>query len=241
MRMEHAPPERLYDRYNRDFECVPADRPDLLERAYGIRYAAYCVENRYENPAEHPDQLEMDMYDPQSVHCLLNFRPTGDAIGTVRLVLSRNGRLSFSMKQLIEYYGRDIPVPTANTAEVSRFCVSKSLRRRKTGTLSLFSSRSAARRSEPLTSLGLIQGLVRLSVLEGISHWVAIMEPQLLRLLAAMGINFIPVGAMMEYHGMRQLCYCEVETVLASVQHARPSFWEILTDGGSLNPPRPDA
>jgi N-acyl amino acid synthase of PEP-CTERM/exosortase system len=235
-------PERLYDRYNRDFACVPADKPELLKRAYRVRYQAYCLDNQFEDPAEHPDQLETDRFDMQSAHCILNFRPTGDTIGTVRLVQSREGAPSFSVKLLRDYYGSDVPVPLRQTAEVSRFCISKSLRSgKKPTTLGLFSGQSGSRRVEPLMSLGLIQGLVRLSALHGMTHWCAVMEPQLLRMLAAMGIQFIPVGAMIEYHGLRQLCYCEVETILGAVQKTHPSFWEILTDAGALCLPRREA
>jgi N-acyl amino acid synthase of PEP-CTERM/exosortase system len=56
------------------------------------------------------------------------------------------------------------------------------------------------------------------------------MEPTLLRMLAAMGIRFRPVGPSVEYHGLRQPCYCVVSDVLKSVRYERPTFWSVLTD-----------
>jgi N-acyl amino acid synthase of PEP-CTERM/exosortase system len=229
--------ESLFDRYNRDFRCVLADGPGLLRQAHEIRYQVYCVENPFEDPEKHPDGRETDDFDPRSAHSVLIFRPTGEAMGTVRLVLpDANAPPSFSVAQILEYYGSDSPVPIAHTAEVSRFSISKQARPRKDGAVH-FRSRSTTglRRAEPLMSLGLIQGLIRMSALHRITHWCAVMEPKMLRMLAAMGIHFIPVGALLEYHGMRQLCYCEVDTILASVRNERPSFWDVLTNGGLLS------
>jgi N-acyl amino acid synthase of PEP-CTERM/exosortase system len=232
--------ETLYDRYNRDFRCLIADTPDLLRQAYETRYQVYCVENEFENPQQHSDRCEVDEFDIRSAHSVLAFRPTGETIGTVRLVLPQSDApLSFSLQHIVDYYGgRDLPVPLAATAEVSRFSISKRARPGRNGAIDIRTAfnQPALRRAEPLMSLGLIQGLVRMSQLHHITHWCAVMEPKLLRMLAAMGIHFTPVGALMDYHGMRQLCYCEVDAILDSVKRERPSFWDILTDNGLLLP-----
>jgi N-acyl amino acid synthase of PEP-CTERM/exosortase system len=125
-----------------------------------------------------------------------------------------------------------------STAEVSRFSISKQLRRRNTDTLygedEAVPTDAIDRRSGPLMRLGLIQTLVRMSALHGITHWCAIMEPKLLRMLAAMSIHFEPIGGLVEYHGLRQPCFCRVASVLEQVKSERLDFWEVLTDGGSL-------
>jgi N-acyl amino acid synthase of PEP-CTERM/exosortase system len=82
--------------------------------------------------------------------------------------------------------------------------------------------------------LGLMQMLVRMSVQNGITHLLAVMEPKLLRMLAAMAINFEPLGGMIEYHGWRQPCFCNLADVLRCVKRERPAFWNVLTDGGTL-------
>ena len=88
--------------------------------------------------------------------------------------------------------------------------------------------------SGPLMRLGLIQGLVRMSRRHGVTHWCALMEPTLLRMLAAMAIRFRPIGPLVEFRGLRQPCYINVTDMLESVMHERPAFWEVITDGGSL-------
>ena len=84
--------------------------------------------------------------------------------------------------------------------------------------------------------LGLMQGLVRMSLQQGITHWCAAVEPTFQRMFAAMGIRFHPVGPLVEYHGLRQPCYGVIADVLNAVKSERPTFWSILTDGGMLEP-----
>src|SRR5437879_199197 len=74
----------LYDRY---FAVLPASTPELLDAAHLLRYQVYCVENAFENPAQHPGQRETDRYDAHSVHAVLIYIPTRQVVGCVRLIL----------------------------------------------------------------------------------------------------------------------------------------------------------
>ena len=74
----------------------------------------------------------------------------------------------------------------------------------------------------------------RLSAEHGVTHWCAVMEPTLLRMLAGMAIRFKPIGVAVEYHGLRQPCICSIAEILQDVKHERPAFWEVLTCGGIL-------
>ena len=82
--------------------------------------------------------------------------------------------------------------------------------------------------------LGLIQILLQMSAQHGITHWCALMEPTLLRMLAGMGIRFKPIGPLVEHHGLRQPCSADIAQVLQAVKRERPAFWEVLTCGGVL-------
>jgi N-acyl amino acid synthase of PEP-CTERM/exosortase system len=223
--------ETLLTRYNRDYECRIADDPELLHQAFATRYRVYCLEHQFEDPQAHSSGLETDEYDSRSRHCVLTYRPSGEIMGTVRLILPVGGGLeSFTMRNIIAHCGGSLPVPLATTAEVSRFSISKHARQVLPLRRGASREAGAARRAEPLMSLGLIQGLVRMSELHGITHWCAVMEPKMLRMLDAMGIHFTPVGEPLEYHGLRQLCYCDVSSVLRTMRMERPSFWEIVAD-----------
>src|SRR5213078_2282310 len=77
----------LLDKFNKYFEVVPAKTQSAIEQTQRIRYQVYCVENPFETPAEHPDGLEKDEFDSHAAHSLLIHRPSGQAVGTARLIL----------------------------------------------------------------------------------------------------------------------------------------------------------
>jgi N-acyl amino acid synthase of PEP-CTERM/exosortase system len=234
----------LLRQFDRHFETVTANTPDLLPLAQRVRYQVYCVENRFEDPADHSDALERDEFDTHAVHSLLVDRQTRDVLGTVRLVLPLPDAPhdSFAIQRLSDHPllkgSRQLPLHAA--AEVSRFSLSREFGRRAAAARAARVERANSVGSEtphpsgPLMRLGLIQTLVRMSMEHGITHWLAVMEPKLLRMLAAMGIHFEPIGGMVEYHGWRQPCFCDLAEVLRCVKRERPAFWNVLTAGGTL-------
>ena len=227
----------LVDIYNQYFEVVRADTPELLREVFELRYQVYCVENPFENPADNPDGLERDRYDEHSIHSLLRHKATGEPAGTMRLIMPRPGSHSLPLFEFCR--GAKEKLPAYSTAEFSRFAISKSFRRRAGDKLygqgysqqALFTE---SRRVIPHITLGLMASALEIGRECGIDHVCAIMEPSLLRLLAKFGIYFIPIGAMIEHHGMRQPCYSRVSDLMAGIQRERPEVWELITDRGRL-------
>jgi N-acyl amino acid synthase of PEP-CTERM/exosortase system len=86
----------------------------------------------------------------------------------------------------------------------------------------------------PHITLTLFKGIVQMSAELGIDEWFAVMEPTLLRLLARFGIHFTPLGPMVEYHGLRQPCHANMESLLRRVHQEKIDVWEIITDNGRL-------
>ena len=243
-----APPEEpLLQRFDRYFEVIEANTPELVETAHQIRYRVYCVETGFERAAENANGLEKDNFDGHSVHALLIHRTSGQAMGTVRLVLplADAPERSFAIQAVT-----DEPViknatafPLLATAEISRFCISRQFRRRATDTLydqdgnePTASDNPAERRNGPLMRLGLMQVLLQMSAQHGITHWCAVMEPTLLRMLARMGIRFTPIGPLVQYHGVRQPCTGNIRQMLDGLKRERPDFWEVITVGGVFVP-----
>jgi N-acyl amino acid synthase of PEP-CTERM/exosortase system len=228
--------ESLLDRFNTYFRTALAVSGDALAESLRIRYQVYCVENAFENPADHPDGCERDEFDSHAMHSLLIHRASGQAMGTARLVMPLRHNLERSFPiQSVCMHPRLNQLPLDRMAEVSRFCISKQFRRRPGDTLQGVNSgeghdaRQERRSMAPLMSLGLIQSLVDMSAKHGITHWCATMEPVLLRLLAGMSIQFEPLGPLVRYHGMRQPCYCEVGPMLECVKSEQRRLWEVLT------------
>jgi N-acyl amino acid synthase of PEP-CTERM/exosortase system len=220
----------ILERYNSYFRTQPAASPALVRLAQAIRFQVYCVERKFEKASEHDDRLERDAFDDSAVHCLIFHRPTGEPIGTTRLILPTVEESLAPIRQLLRangLRGRDY-FPLASTGEVSRFAISNQFRRRRCDN----GADSECRGNLPC--LGLIQELLRQSLAHGLTHWAAVMEPKLLRMLARMGIHFTPVGPLVAHHGLRQPSYCSLPEMLERLQQERPDNWAIVTDGGAL-------
>jgi N-acyl amino acid synthase of PEP-CTERM/exosortase system len=131
----------------------------------------------------------------------------------------------------------DLLLPVDTMAEVSRFCISKELRRRPA---IQGSGAEPARRIASLSryaTLGLIRSLVENSIDHGVTHWCLVVEPALMRFLASLGLQFHALGPLVEHHGLRQPCHADLATLLDGVREQRPEVWEVITDDGRLAAP----
>lgn len=238
--MQDAVPANLFGRYNSYFRAQAADTPSLIRTAQAIRYQVYCLEREFERACAQQDCLERDAFDSAAIHSLIFHRPTSDAIGTARLILPRPDAM-LPFEQLLAEKGLRAgdAVPLRTTAEVSRFAISNQFRRRRAD--GVFENDDVRTMREPecrgsLPCLGLIQDLVRQSLAQGLTHWAAVMEPKLLRMLAAMGIHFTPLGPLVSHHGLRQPSYCRLGEMLERLRRERPDHWMVVTDAGALAP-----
>jgi N-acyl amino acid synthase of PEP-CTERM/exosortase system len=235
---------RLVDLYDSYFEIFPVETAEQLGAAFRLRYEVYCVENAFEDPGNNPHGLETDSYDSRSLHSLLVHRATGEVVGTVRLILpSPEARgMGLPLRDICDHelLARDNAiVPWASTAEISRFSVSKKLRQRATDRSVAggeFPAQNDPRRRIPDTSLGLMQAIIAMASVGGVTHLCAAMEPALLRMLRRLGMVIPSLGPEVQYHGSRQPCYSHLDTALARIWLRRTDVWELLTRDGTLWP-----
>jgi N-acyl amino acid synthase of PEP-CTERM/exosortase system len=225
---------QLYDQY---FAVVPANTPDLLAEAHALRYQVYCVEHAFEDPARQVGNQERDRYDDHSVHAVLIYRPSGGVVGCVRLILpdSDAGISHLPIRDLLSEAGRerlDRSDPT-RTAEISRYAVSRTFRRRQGE--HLFPDVDLdelpphdARRLAPHISLGLIRGVATLACEKGITTLSAAMAPALMRLLQRFGLAFEPLGPLVDYHGIRQPCLAECEALLLGLASRHADYYRVV-------------
>ena len=226
----------LLSRFNTYFLASPANTPVLIEMAFALRYQVYCLERKFEDPNEHANHLERDEFDRRALHSLIFHRPRAEAIGTVRLILAEPRRDSLPIQQLLHKNGLDSSdyFQSERTAEISRFAISKEFRRRNLIEPFGETRHSDTERRSNLPCLGLIQNILRQSLEFGISSWTAVMEPQLLRMLASMAIQFMPIGPLVNHHGLRQPSFCQVPQMLEALKYQRPAYWAVVTNDGEL-------
>jgi N-acyl amino acid synthase of PEP-CTERM/exosortase system len=231
---------QISDVFGQFFRIVEADTQALREASYRLRYEVYCVENTFLVAADYANGLETDEYDGRSLHALLQHVPSGNFVGTVRMIMpvTAGDRLAIPFADLCRepgvHAGRILP--HASTAEVSRFAISKTCRRRAEDGLypnqyATPEQEAGARRLAHGLSLGLMVAVTQLGLSHGITHVCAVMDPLLVRLLNRLGVELIPIGPVVEYHGPRQPCYGNGAEMLAQLRVAKPEYWELVTSG----------
>ena len=228
------------------FFSVPASTESLLDQAYRLRYQVYCLERGFEDADENPDGRERDEFDDHSVHRLLVHAETGLIVGGVRLVLPRQDRLQSCFP--IQGVCQDGPLQPnlagalGETAEISRFCVSKAFRRllpkgraqRGLGQASRLDVEPAA--FLPLMTLELMNAVIQMSEENGVTQLCAAMEPSLLRLLSRLGLEFTPLGELVSFHGVRQPCYANIDALWVSLKEQNEDVWRWLSNQGGQSP-----
>ncbi|TQE98772.1 MAG: PEP-CTERM/exosortase system-associated acyltransferase [Spiribacter salinus] len=241
------------------FQLESANRGVLLEEVQRLRYQVYCLEHQFEDSADHPHGLESDSYDKASVHTLVRHRVSGECAAVVRLVLARrcvDGQdLPIFAHCADALYPGAVPrirgLPSDNVAEISRLAVSRSFKRRlaESETVAGVSEKAVYRdhaqnaagtrnRGFPHITVGLFAAIVQMSAEHGITHWLAVMEPTLLRLLRRFGIRFERIGRDVDYHGWRRPTLGVAADVVDNIGAQRPDIWDLVTQGGSYLPPR---
>lgn len=250
----------LYQNSQKYFEIVLADTTELLEHVYRIRYQVLCVQNTFPDmdAIDYPDKMERDEYDDHSCHALLRFRPSGDFVGAVRLILCNplqpgklfpvelNTQLDTSLcnikalpRQQIAEISRSVVIRQFERRERDRRCINDrrqqevNVNSEKRATTE---RRSSDRRATPHLSLLLMAAVLRMSVKYNIRHWFSATEPALNRLLGFYGLSFTPVGPPVSYHGIRRPYYMQVEDALNKMYKEYHDAWEVLTECGEFNP-----
>ena len=102
------------------------DEKELTE-IFKLRYKIYVDEWEFEKPEKHPDGIETDEYDKNSVHFAAK-DDTGELIGTVRLIVNPPGKFPIEKYCQIELKGNEIR--RENLAEISRLAITRSYRKR---------------------------------------------------------------------------------------------------------------
>lgn len=247
--------ENINSIFNSAFEVELATTTKAINEVLEVRYQVYCIDRPFEDPNCFKDKRERDAYDVRSVHALIRHRITKDSAAAVRLVLADKNQPDAEFPMEGPCLHRMSPaaqqalaaIPRHQVAEMSRLAVSREFRRRVNESESpsgiseqaTYTDTDGGQRALPYISLGLFAAIVKMSVKHGITHWLAVMEPTLLRLLKRYGISFEHVGATVEYHGRRRPVFTEAASLLDGIRRQRPDVWDLITESGRFLPERP--
>ncbi|EBY5128060.1 PEP-CTERM/exosortase system-associated acyltransferase [Salmonella enterica] len=227
---------RLLTELSERFTHLVADTDTLRQECFKLRYKVYCEENDWLQKENSYGllKIEKDIYDNYSVHGLLIHKQTGLFAGTVRIILNKTTTSSnmLPIYLLCKKNKLTLPdlVPIENIGEVSRFCIPKSYRniilRYENQTTKNYSHVSHS--VSDIMTINLIKLLLNLAKENNILQWVAEMAPSLIIHLEKLGIYFDKVGHLINYYGMRQICYKKLDELIIRINIERPDIWNLI-------------
>ncbi len=207
--------------FKRYFELSKRVGQDL-EDIQHLRYQVYCKEFGFEREEDCPGHKEVDEYDTQAWHCLLEHKPSGMAAGCVRVVHVDThdpiGQLPMERHCVDSFFDSDWRpdrLDRDSICEVSRLAVHGMFRRRNGEAATPIGDIEALKLSPdqirvfPILAVSLFVAATLLCVHYRKQHAFAMMEPALARILRHTGLEFTQVGEVVHYHGKRAAFYID--------------------------------
>lgn len=236
-------PLSLADNFDKYFEIIVADTPELQQESFKIRHMVYSEELGWEPTND--SQLETDECDPYSFPLLLVHKRTGSFAGTVRLVIppisQPDAKLPFEL-HCAHTVQKDIIDPDSlnrgSFGEISRLSVPASFRRRLDEQKMPFVINEVSekadvfsedeRRNFPNIAIGLYLGVIAMVNMCNHSHMFVVVEPRLKKRLGRLGLNFIQCGKELDYHGIRALFYLDQKSFVTNLNLEIRSLYDLL-------------
>lgn len=224
----------------RYFNIERIEHPEKLKAVYNLRYQVFCEERGFIPEQLCPDRLEIDDYDDISLHFAAYYNEDQEVTGTVRLVRGEAlEHLPLSKKCQIDSALLPIDFDHTKCAEISRLAVSKRMRRRNTdGNYPQEKENDGSTRTKsdkrtkfPEIILGLYKALYQETKLLGIEHWLAAMEPALVKLLRQLPIQFLEIGPEADYYGAVKPYIASVSDFESSLYTHNPELYARFANG----------
>ncbi|MCC5882148.1 MAG: PEP-CTERM/exosortase system-associated acyltransferase [Halomonas sp.] len=252
----------LFQQLDEDFVFKLASSEKDRQRVYRLRYKVYCQEIGYNPPYNDNSALELDIYDENALHCMLEHRKSGIVAGCFRLVLPAPEAMNSAIRlPLQEYGGRSLThttlhpdlLPFHEICEISRFATAREFRNRPINNETLdegsitYEFSPEERRVFPLLTIVLFLATHALVDLVERRHIFAMMASRLPRLLAMSGFRFTRIGEAIELHGKRNAFYIDnhgaqrdmnrelVEPYLRVRKQLAPQLSRALSDRSLIN------
>ena len=195
--------------FKKYFDILPGLTDSEKQAAFRIRHSVYCEDLGWE--PIHPEGVETDSYDSQSLHCLIRSRASGDFIGCVRLIRAAHGAPAALLPfehTCADTMDRSIvdpaQLPRTKIAEVSRLAISRQFRRRRgeertPGTVQDADFGTADGPRFPYLLVGLYMGVFAIAERHGLEKLFMLCEPRLARHLNRIGITNEQIGEATEH------------------------------------------
>ena len=180
-------------------------------------------------------------YDKHADHALLIYKPTGKAIGTMRVIFAdeKNWHSSFPLQSLCSSPYLHDESYVKNACELSRMCVSKEFRdyiRKNNGAdfQSNFSfyEKPLIKNVLSMAPFGVVRGAMEVAMKRGIYNILGVMETRHMNRLQSAGLVLEQIGPEMQYHGTRVPFIGNFLDSYENTIIKKHDIWSILTLNG---------
>ncbi len=201
--------------YDADFSYRVAHLPEDDHAAWRLRYRVYCEETGFLPKHQHLSGYEYDHYDAHSCQSLVSHRGSGILAGTTRLILPLEERVDGGLPAL-EHAAEllrqvNALTPLMRVGEVSRFSIDPLFRNGALDASAMLLPGYVPSKAIPKILLGLAVACLDMALSHRITHLVAVIDTVLLRLLRRVGVNMISAGPVIDFYGLRQPAWVDVE------------------------------
>ncbi len=192
-----------------------AQTPDAVREAQALRHQVFCLERKLFEVVPSVS-LDQDLFDQSARHIVVRRSSDREIVATSRIVRSRMSEYGIALP-MQQYCCPTLfrSLPMESVGEISRFAISKQ-------------ARGAGASSGPAIRLLLLRGIFEASEVMGLTHWCALMEPSLIRLLSATGLQFNALGPLVEAYGQRQPCVAVIDQAISRGRTSHPHFYEVV-------------
>ena len=205
-----------------------------LCEVFQLRYQVYVNEWGFERSEDHPNGVEMDEYDPHSIHIYACSEHSKEAIGAARIILGAEKDLPIERHFKINQFPSGLE--REKIAEISRLAISKKFRcvvierlffetfknAPKNMLLIKQNRRDFRKKCEHQLVRGLLMSLYRECKLRGLTHLFTVMAKGLHVILKRWGFCFEQIGPSRDYHGMRAPYLISIEDFERSLLRNNP-------------------
>lgn len=223
------------------FILATSERDKL--RVFSLRHRVFCEELGFFS-FNHANRLEQDSFDDNSLHCLIEHRETGLAIGCLRVVMADNDSedcLVLPVEEHCHDLGVEIDLDShfvnrSQLCEISRVAIPRYFRtgaKDEAGATGLDKRvfNQVGRQAFPMVGISLNLCATALSGILERFHVLAMIEPRFQRLLARAGLRFEQVSPTVRLLGLRAAFYIDQRRAEMELSDMfRPLYAALLSD-----------
>ncbi|GHC24050.1 hypothetical protein GCM10010082_15610 [Kushneria pakistanensis] len=223
--------------FDRDYNIIFAVTEKEKKRVYSLRHDVYCEELGFE-PVNSSEAIEKDPFDERALHCLIEKRESGQAVGCARLVLPSETlgspfyRMPLELKfsSLFESHEHHPDLfQRKDICEISRVAILGDIRKgKKAKTLAQNPPQSV--RTASFLKAGLFLSVLALGKISNRQYGFAMMEPSLARLLSYSGFRFSRVSQYLEFNGKRAIYYSDWKEAVGQLCPEMHELYEYIAE-----------